>query len=471
MRRKILINYIITILLSALITGALASYFIKDTYMQEKQEKLQTNISLIQNILEESYNNGEYLNYFKLTQEIMKKTNTRVSFIDMEGQPLADSINNSIIFKKIDKSEEFINAKNGEQDIVRRYSIEAGNVFFYLYSTPMEVEENRLIVRLGETYEDIDSIRENFLKYLMISTLVGIFIAIIVAYISTNKMVQPIRELTEASKIIAQGDLTRNINVEAKDEIQELAYNFDIMRENIKSNIMEMKNLENMRKDLITNVSHELRTPLTSISGFVETLKTKELDEASKIKALNIIDRESQRLKYLINELLVLSKIESIKDTQFGIINVRESIFSVIELLNPQIISKKIQTSYDIEDELSTLEGDPDMLIQLLINLIQNSIKYNNEYGLIHIEATNYKDGIEITIKDNGFGIPEEDKERLFDPFYRVDKSRSSNIEGTGLGLSIVKNIVEYFKGTIDFESELNKGSKFIVRLPKQNPE
>lgn len=467
MRKKILINYIITILLSALITGALASYFIKDTYMKEKQEKLQTNISLIQNILEENYNMGEYLNYFKLSQEIMKKTNTRVSFIDIEGQPLADSINNSIIFKKIDKSEEFKNAINGEQDIVRRYSIEAGDVFFYLYSTPMKVEENMLIVRLGETYEDIDSIRENFLRYLMISTLIGVFIAILVAYISTSKMIKPIKELTKASKIIAQGDLSRNINVDAKDEIQELAYNFNIMRENINSNIVEMKNLENMRKDFVTNVSHELRTPLTSISGFVETLKTKELDEVNKIKALDIIDRETQRLKYLINELLILSKIESIKDTQFGRINVGECILSVIDLLNPQILSKSIQISYNIEDELNFLEGDSDLLIQLLINLIQNGIKYNNEYGLVHIEAKNLKEGIEIIVKDNGFGIPEEDKDRLFNRFYRVDKSRSSNIEGTGLGLSIVENIVHHLKGTIHFESELNKGSKFIVRLPK----
>lgn len=582
MRKKMLINYIITILLSALITGALASYFIKDIYIREKQGKLQTNISLIEDNLEENYKNQQDINFYKLTQELSSKINTRVTFIDIEGRPIADSINNSIIFKKQYINQEFRNAINGELDIVRRYSIEVGDIFFYLYSSPMEVGEKQVVLRLGETYDDIDSIIDSFIKYLALSTLAGVCIAIFIAYININKIIKPIKELTNASKSIAQGDLSTNVTVNAKDEIQELALNFDIMRENINNNIAEIRekniemnailsslkdgiialdlnenilvinksvneilcinmkihlgesinqiladfkneneiknsiknfssyygeskickdsklvslttypiideenrdnitgtliiirditeirNLENMRKDFVTNVSHELRTPLTSISGFVETLKTKELDEKNKMKALSIIGVETERLKTLINELLDLSRIENIKQFSYNNdINVKECILRVINLLNPQISQKNIQIDLDVENNLTSLKGDKDLFTQMLINLIENSIKYNKENGLVSILVTNQENGIKLIIEDQGIGIRSEDKEWIFSRFYRADKSRSNNVEGSGLGLSIVKYIVLKFKGTIELESELGKGSKFTIIIP-----
>lgn len=582
MRKRMLINYIITILLSALITGALASYFIKDIYIREKQQKLQTNISLIEDNLEENYKYDEDINFYRLTQELASKTNTRVTFIDLEGHPIADSVNNSIIFKKQSFNQEFTNAINGELDIVRRYSIEVGDVFFYLYSTPMEVGEKQLVLRLGETNDGIDIIIDRFIKYLALSTLAGVCIAIFIAYISINKIISPIKELIKASKTIAQGDFSKDVTVNAKDEIQELAWNFNIMRSNLDSNIAkirekniemnailsslkdgiialdlnknilvlnksvneilcinrqielgenirqilgglnnkneiirninnfysyygedkicdgtklislttypiideeyseiitgtliiikditEIRKLENVRKDFVTNVSHELRTPLTSISGFVETLKTKELEEKNKIKALNIIGIETERLKTLINELLDLSKIENIKKISINKdININECILEVINLLSPQINSKNIRLDLKVEDSLISIKGDKELFRQMLINLIENSVKYNKDYGLVSIEVSNFNNGIKLIIEDDGVGIPKEDQEAIFNRFYRVDKSRSNNVEGSGLGLSIVKHIVLSFNGTIHVESKIEQGSKFIITIP-----
>lgn len=582
MRKRILTNYIVTIILSALITGALASYYIKNIYIGEKEDKFQTNILLIENNLIKNYNNEKNINFYKLAQELSVNTNTRVTFIDVEGWPIADSINNSIIFKKENINQEFRNAINGELDIVRRYSIEAGDVFFYLYSTPMYVGDKEVVLRLGETYDEIDNIIDGFLGYLGVSTLVGVCIAILLSYISINKIIKPIKELTKASKEIAEGNLRVNVDVKATDEIEELALNFNIMRVKINNNmekirekniemdailsslqdgiialdlnqkillantsvneilsinkiielgegitevlreledigkivssinnsieyygesricnntkvisittypivdkeqleintgtliilrdITSIRNLENMRKIFVANVSHELRTPLTSIAGFAETLKIKELDEINKMKALNIIGLETERLKTLINELLYLSKIESIKaDRIENEIDLKECILGVIRLLDPQIKHKNIQIHLELIDNLNTIKSDQDLFTQMLINLIENSIKYNKKDGLVSIIVSNYNNGIKLSIEDEGIGIPVEDKEWIFSRFYRVDKSRSNSVEGSGLGLSIVKHIVLNFKGTIEVESELGKGSKFIVVIP-----
>jgi two-component system phosphate regulon sensor histidine kinase PhoR len=222
-----------------------------------------------------------------------------------------------------------------------------------------------------------------------------------------------------------------------------------------------------MRKDFVSNVSHELRTPLTSIGGFVETLKIEELDDKSKEKALDIIELETERLKTLINNLLRLSQIESIENVKhFVNINVKDDLYEIINLLQHQAEKKNINITVDIEDKLNTINGDRDWFRLIAINLIENSIKYTKENGYIDVNLHNYNSGIKLVIEDNGIGIPEEDIPRIFERFYKVDKSRSNTIEGSGLGLSIVKNIVKLFGGSIKIESQLGKGSKFTVFLP-----
>lgn len=213
-------------------------------------------------------------------------------------------------------------------------------------------------------------------------------------------------------------------------------------------------------------MSHELRTPLTSIGGFVETLKINELDEKSKNKAISIIEFETERLKGLINDLLSLSKIESIENVkELSNIDIKDDIYESLNLLIPLANKKNIKIDVNVEDNLNNIRGDSDWFTLIIINIVENSIKYTEEYGNIKIDVFNYNDGIKIVVEDNGIGIPEEDIPRIFERFYRVDKSRSNSIEGSGLGLAIVKHIVILFGGTIELESKLGKGTKVSIFL------
>ena len=231
--------------------------------------------------------------------------------------------------------------------------------------------------------------------------------------------------------------------------------------------ITDIKRLENIRSQFVTNVSHELKTPLTSIKGFAETLRFVE-DKDTKDKFLTIINNESDRLTRLIDDILTLSHIENTKETDNEDINIHETINDVIMLVKNSADKKRIIISLQGET-LPHIYGNQDKFKQMIINLVDNAIKYSGDNTEIVI-ATEYKDGnCSISIKDNGPGIEKEHIDRLFERFYRVDKSRSRELGGTGLGLAIVKHIVLSFNGTIKVESTPGKGSNFMVKIPVNN--
>lgn len=235
-------------------------------------------------------------------------------------------------------------------------------------------------------------------------------------------------------------------------------------------NVTEKVRLENMRSDFVANVTHELKTPLTSISGFVETLRINEnIDVKTRDRFLGIIESESDRLKRLIDDILLLSFIEN-KDTLCGEkVDVLNTAREVYELTINSANSKDIELKYKFEDDNITIDSNRDYIKQIFLNLIDNAIKYTSNGGFVEtIVSQNNKD-ILIKVKDNGIGIDKEDKNRIFERFYRVDKARSRDVGGTGLGLAIVKHIVKSLDGNIVVESELNKGTEFIVTIPKKN--
>jgi len=228
--------------------------------------------------------------------------------------------------------------------------------------------------------------------------------------------------------------------------------------------ITDIKRLENIRSQFVANVSHELKTPLTSIKGFSETLRYVE-DEETKNKFLDIIDKESDRLSNLINDILILSKIENtykMKDEKFSKIDI---INEVIDVVKPQLDEKNINVVIEKSGN-STLIGDEDKFYQMVLNLISNAIKYSHENKTIKIRSYDEKQYSVVEIEDQGFGIPKEDIPRIFERFYIVDKSRSK--KGTGLGLAIVKHIVKMFNGEIYVKSELGVGSTFTIKIRKR---
>lgn len=228
--------------------------------------------------------------------------------------------------------------------------------------------------------------------------------------------------------------------------------------------ITDIKKLENMRSQFVANVSHELKTPLTSIKGFAETLKYVK-DEEKRIQFLDIIDEEVERLTRLINDILTLSDIEVHKTMKKENFYVDEVLNNIFNLMKNTADSKNIKLEI-VENSHTKLIGEKDMFKQMVLNLVDNAIKYSEVNDTVSFGAKTEKNLCVIWIKDTGMGISKEHIARLFERFYRVDKARSRAKGGTGLGLAIVKHIVMNFSGTINVESEIGEGSKFIIKIP-----
>lgn len=232
--------------------------------------------------------------------------------------------------------------------------------------------------------------------------------------------------------------------------------------------ITAFREVERMKTDFVANVSHELRTPLTSVKGFVETLLDGALEEPETARHfLEIISDETDRLNRLINDLLSLSRIEAKNmEANKEKLSLAKIMNNTLSILTPQAKEKVLDVELRIAPDLPMVMADEDMIGQMLINLVDNAIKYTPRGGKVSIKAEKENDAVKIVISDTGIGIPRESIPRLFERFYRVDKARSREMGGTGLGLAIVKHILELHHGRIEVESDVARGSTFTVYLP-----
>ena len=237
----------------------------------------------------------------------------------------------------------------------------------------------------------------------------------------------------------------------------------------IVKDITERKKVESLRKEFVSTVSHEFRTPLTLISGFIEMLKMYDnLPPEDRNRSLEILEIETERLKKLISELLLLSKMENkISTERQGTIDVEKMLRQVLTVLAPLAEKKRQTLEAGISLKGLTISGNETWLFHAIHNLVENAIKFTQEGGSILVEASLNGTELAIAVSDNGIGIAEQDKERIFERFYRVDQARSSQTGGSGLGLAIVKDIVAIFDGSITVSSERGKGSTFTVRIPR----
>lgn len=231
--------------------------------------------------------------------------------------------------------------------------------------------------------------------------------------------------------------------------------------------ITEFKNLELMRKDFVANVSHELKTPITSIRGFAETLMDGEVEDETSIKEFTgIIYEESKRLQLLIDDLLILSRLERDEfELNISELEIKALVKDIIPMIRHRAEEKEITFKTDIDDTL-IIQGDLEKLKQVLLNLLMNAVNYTPTNNEITFRIAKDETHVKIEVIDSGIGIDDEFISRIFERFYRVDRARSRNTGGTGLGLAIVKHIVELHDGHIEVESELDKGTKFTVFLP-----
>jgi signal transduction histidine kinase len=289
------------------------------------------------------------------------------------------------------------------------------------------------------------------------STLLGTAVIILIA----RGIVKPIRRLSAASRQVATGDFDVLVTVNGTDELSRLAADFNTM-------VRELGSIDRMRGDFVSSVSHEFRTPITSIKGYVELLREDaagvgELDAAQKMWYCDIILGESDRLIALSRDLLRLSELGSqVIREKADTFSLDEQIRKAIVVLEPQWSKKNIEFHLDMDKADYTCEKD--LLQQVWMNLLHNAIKFSEDSGAIHIVLTNEGGRITVGIQDHGPGIPQEEQERIFNAFYKADRSRKR--EGNGLGLIIVKRIVDIMHGGIRLESLQGEGTTFLVDLP-----
>ncbi len=432
MKKRFLLFSIGLILISIVITSTISVNVNVKNFISEKETTLLTYSRIINMAILDELEAGREINYEKITEDFSEEMDIRLTFIDKNGNVLADSEmgSNYINMENHLDREEITEAILTGQGQSNRESGTFGTEYLYA-ADALEYSGNTLLItRVALEIDKIDIISGFILKTLLISSAIGILVASVIAVAYTNTLMKPINEMEEQLKIT--------------------------MKEN--------KKAEQIRKDFVANVTHELKTPLTSISGFVETLQDGAAEDPEiRSKFLDIIAIEAARLKRLIEDILIISDIENKRESNTDSdINVRESIEEILTSIGPIIEAKqvKIITSYAYEIYIG---GNNDRFKQLMMNLIENAVKYSFDGGTVTITAEKKEGKIYISVKDEGIGISEEHLPRLFERFYRIDKSRSQKAGGTGLGLAIVKHIASLFEAEIRVQSEPGKGSTFTV--------
>lgn len=290
--------------------------------------------------------------------------------------------------------------------------------------------------------------------------LIVLIVGSLLILIASRYLVNPLKKLTLATERLARGNFNVHVSVKQKDELGQLAQSFNHMAG-------ELKQLEQMRQDFVSNVSHEIQSPLTSIRGFSKALRGSEIDEAERGRYLEIIERESERLSRLSDNLLKLASLESehhpFHPTTYDL---DEQLRRIVVFYEPQWSSKQLEL--DLELPRVKVTADADQLSQVWMNLLGNAIKFTPSRGKIQIQLEPLNDRIRIRIQDSGMGIAASDQERIFERFYKADASRHRETDGSGLGLAIVRKIVELHHGTIELQSEIDIGTLFIVTIPIQ---
>jgi signal transduction histidine kinase len=408
--------------------------------------------------------------------DIARQAAARVTVISPRGIVLADSQASE---DKIEKLENHAGRPEVAQALVRgrgtdvRLSRTTGERLFYLAVRVPRVGEPLAIVRLALPLNMVNAQIHNLQRALGIAFGIAFLAAIALSILLARNLTRPLLDIVTVARQLAEGALGRRVQTRSHDELGVLALTLNQMAEQLELRMTELRRLEQVRKDFVANVSHELRTPLTSIKGYVEALIDGAKDNPQEaIQFLDIILKQSDRLNLILEDLLQLSQIES-GQVQFkrDAIPLQTVVERLLPLIKPLADKKGHRMRVMLSAQLPPVRGDEDRLVQVLTNLLDNAIKYTPPNGTIEITGRSVQqDGsamIELSVADTGIGIPEADRPRVFERFYRVDKARSRELGGTGLGLSIVKHIVvEGHGGRIWVEENQPRGSRFVIRLP-----
>jgi len=278
-------------------------------------------------------------------------------------------------------------------------------------------------------------------------------------YFISNRLVRPVDEMVKATKKYAKGDFSFRVEVSEKDELSLLAASFNSMAESLAS-------LESSRRSFVANVSHELKTPMTTIGGFIDGMRDGTIPQEDQKKYLKVVSGEIKRLARLVTGMLNLSRIEA------GELEMKRAVFDVSEVLFATALSfeRIIAEKHIGLQGLETLEplpfnGDKDLLTQVFYNLVDNAVKFTPEGERIIIAAKRVRDEVRVTIQNTGVGIAREEIERVFERFYKTDKSRSYDARSAGLGLHLAQTIAQMHGGRVSAQSDGASYTRMTVTL------
>lgn len=329
----------------------------------------------------------------------------------------------------------------------------AAFLFYVFVQRSINIKLIEINEQQGQSIKDLLNISSRSIRVSIVSILL---ITIALMQNISRKIVNPIKKITDATKKVASGDFTIELETKKDDEIGELTHNFNKM-------VKELNSIECLQKDFINNVSHEIKTPISSIQGFAKLLEADDLSKEERKEYAEIIKEESDRLLYLSTNILKLAKLENqeriMNKTKF---NIAEQIRRTISVLEPKWKEKNIKFNVSLKEQ--EFLGEKDLMYQVWMNIIENSIKFSKQDGQIDVKMKTNQDSIIVEIKDYGIGMEEEEAKKIFDRFYQIDKSHTK--PGAGLGMTIAKRIVELSGGKIEVTSKLNESTTFIVTLP-----
>ncbi len=474
LRRKITLTYVAVTVLGvavvSLITSMQVSRFLDRRAAAAAQSQVDVLATLIENrtlIIDPAGSQDATLS------ELARIMDVRITIIDSAGNVRYDS--------KVPRSElglldnhlnrpEILEAHVRSKGRADRHSATLDADLLY-YARALRMGSEGLqggYVRAAISVEELSAFSASVQRVIWAVGLVTIVSLLVVSSQVAKRITKPIQQIAATADAIKGGDVLQRVQVTSDDEIGRLATGINDMAEKLGNDIEKFRKLERVRSEFLANVSHELRTPIFSIQGFLETLLDGAVDDPHVNREfLEKAHHHANRLNTLLSDLIEISRIESGEmKMSFRYFSLSEFLQQVVQEMQPQAAKKSLSlelvTAVPHDEKVY---GDRERLKQVMINLIDNAVKYTEPGGLISVRTSREGTRVAIHVQDTGCGIAQEHQGRIFERFYRVDRDRSREVGGTGLGLAIVKHIVEAHGGTIRVESEAGKGSTFTYTL------
>ena len=295
----------------------------------------------------------------------------------------------------------------------------------------------------------------------LLAILVTTLLTAIVSFFVSRRISRPLKDISTAAKSVAKGDFSVQLPVRGNDEIAAVCETFNQMT-------FSLNKLEEMRSGFISSVSHELRTPMTTISGFIEGILDGTIPPERQEKYLSIVLEETKRLARLVNELLLVARMEEGLSLHLSTFDMNEAVRVAILRFETILTEKGLEADIAFEKETCPVSADRDAIDRVLTNLFDNAIKFNRPGGYVKVTVGLAEGGTMVSVENAGEGISPENLKMIWDKFYKTDQSRSLDKTGVGLGLYLVKNIIAAHGGRISAESEPGVYTRFTFTLPKK---